>query len=670
MTIDDGWRFLRDDAPRAAAVDFDDSHWQSVTIPHTWNARDGQDGGNDYHRGPAWYRRHLSVAPELANKQLFLRFEAACLVADVYVNGKPAGHHAGAFAAFCFDVTPLLHGGDNVLAVRVDNAPSTAIPPLSGDFTMFGGLYRPVHLLALADTHVSPLDDASPGVYLRPGPLTDANADLTATVELRTAAATSQRVTVTCTVFDAAGASSASQTVTETVQPHGGGEAEIHLNVPHPHRWNGLADPHLYRAVVDVTRDGQLLDRVEQPLGFRTFRLDAVSGFILNDHPYPLRGAAIHQDFQDKGWARSPADLALTYQLVREIGMNAVRLAHYQHSDDEYALCDRRGLAVWAEGGLVNRINDTAAFADSAQQQLRELIKQNYNHPSILVWSLYNELGPRTRTDWSLVTKLNDLAHRLDPGRATVAASHLPATIPVNGIPDAIAFNRYFGWYTATKDVWPDELDLLHTTLPDRAVGISEYGAGASVNQHEDHPTTRPSLAGVWHPEEWQATVHEAAYAAITQRPWLWGTFVWAMFDFAADDRHEGELNGRNDKGLVTYDRQVRKDAFYFYKANWSPDPMVYITSRRFTPRGAGLVPLKVYSNCDTVELVLNGHSLGRRSNGNHVMLWEQVPLPVGQVEVHAIGTRGDRTVTDACTWTVLPKLPSTRFTPVSRPAH
>ena len=667
VTIDDGWRFLRDDAPAAAAVTFDDSRWQPVTIPHTWNAFDGQDGGNDYHRGPAWYRRHLAVSADLARKQLFLRFEAACLTTDVYVNGHRAGSHRGAFGAFCFDVTPLLHAGDNVLAVRVDNSPSPAIPPLSGDFTMFGGLYRPVHLLALADTHISPLDDASPGVYLQPGTITDAAAELTATVELRTTAPAEESVDVTCSVIDATGAESASASLAQTLPPHGTAEAQLHLVVPQPHRWNGLSDPYLYQAVIELKQNGQLLDRVVQPLGFRTYRLDATDGFILNDHPYPLHGAAVHQDFQDKGWARSPADLALTYQIIGEIGANAVRLAHYQHSDDEYALCDRRGLAVWAEAGLVNRINDTDAFATNAQQQLRELVKQNFNHPSILFWSLYNELGPRTRRDWSLVNRLNDLVHRLDPTRVTVAASHLPATIPVNGIPDAIAFNRYFGWYTATVDVWPDELDRLHATLPNRAVGISEYGAGASVAQHENHPTTQPALTGPWHPEEWQASVHEAAYAALKQRRWLWGTFVWAMFDFAADDRHEGDHPGRNDKGLVTMDRQTRKDAFYFYKANWSPDPFVYITSRRFNPRGAGLVPLKVYSNCDTVELRLNGQPLGRRSDANHVFVWDQVPLPIGQVQVTAIGTRGTQTYTDHCTWTVLPKRPATGPT---MPAH
>jgi beta-galactosidase len=647
------WRFLRHDPPNAQSPNLNDTNWQSITLPHTWNALDGQDGRNDYFRGPCWYRLLLHLQPD-PTKQYFLRFEAASMVADVYLNGYPAAHHVGAFAAFCLDITPLIHPGDNLLAVRVDNSPTPDVPPLSGDFTICGGLYRNVHLLTLNKIHISPLDDASPGVYLQPLSIQPDSATVSARTLLQNDSPTDTSVNVRCTITDASNHQVSSSEIPQQIPAAASADVSQNLTIPTPHLWNGLADPYLYQTTVDVIQNGKILDRVIQPLGLRTFRVDAQKGFFLNNNPYPLHGVAVHQDFFNKGWAISPADIEQSYALIEEMGCNTVRLAHYQHPDYEYSLCDRTGIVVWAEACLVNRISDTPAFYAAAREQVRELIKQNYNHPSICFWSLFNELGPHTRTDWRLVHDLNDIAHHLDPTRLTVAASHLPAEIPLNGYPDLIGFNRYFGWYTGTVSDWPTELDKLHATLPNRSIGISEYGAGASILQHE-YPTTQPSTKGHWHPEEWQSQVHETAWRAISQRPWLWGTYVWCMFDFASDARNEGDTPGRNDKGLVTADRQTPKDAFYFFKANWSEKPFVHITDQRYTPRPPGPADLKIYSNCDTVRLFLNGQFLGARSSADHIFVWNQIPLPTGKYELTASAEKNGKQFTDECLWTVNP---------------
>ena len=442
--LSDGWRFVRQDVAGAQAPLLDDSHWQSVDLPHTYNALDGQDGGDNYYRGPAWYRLHLPLGSEIDGRQVYLRFEGAALMAQVYVNGQKAGEHRGAFAAFCFNITPLVHRGDNVIAVRVDNAKSPDVPPLVGDFNICGGLYRNVHLLTLNPLCISPTDDASPGVYLTPVQVDSDSATVQVTVELRNDLGRSRSVAVRCSIADAGGRQVAAGTAQQSIPARGTAEARTTLVVRQPHLWNGRDDPYLYRAIVELADGGRTVDLVDQPLGLRHFRVDPNSGFYLNGRSYPLHGVCVHQDYLDRGWAIRPAEIERNYSFIDDIGCTAVRLAHYQHPEYEYALCDRKGIAVWAELALVNDITDSTAFSENAAQQLRELIKQNYNHPSIFFWSLYNELGPRTRTDWPLVSRLNELAHRLDPHRLTVAASHLPTWHPVVWVPDITAFNRYF----------------------------------------------------------------------------------------------------------------------------------------------------------------------------------------------------------------------------------
>jgi beta-galactosidase len=667
VNLNSDWKFMRQDVSGAEQPGFDDSGWQSVTLPHTWNNLDGEDGGNDYYRGPGWYRRHLTLGAEERGKSLFLKFDAASSAASVFVNGKPAGPvHKGMFSAFCYDVTLLLNpSGDNVIAVRVTNAPDPTIPPLSADFTFFGGLYRGVRLLAINPLSISPVDDASPGVYVKQVSVSTDHADVEVTSKLRNGGSADQTASVTCELLDANG-----KTVEETINskmPVAAGSAEDvvqWMSLDHPHLWNGRKDPYLYSVRVTIVDAGNaVVDRVVQPLGIRFFSVDPDKGFFLNGQSFALHGVNRHQDRINMGWAITSRQQQEDFDLIMEMGCNAIRLAHYQHAQEFYDLCDRGGLIVWAESCLVNEVSVSAEFDNTAKQQLRELIKQSYNHPSICFWSLFNELRDKklkTQTDdegkasldheVELVKALNDVAHHLDPTRLTTAATNTgDADYPLNSITDVIAYNRYDGWYNKTPGDWPAELDALHAKLAGRGLGISEYGAGASAFQHEIDPK-QPRTTSLWHPEEWQGVVHEAAYDAMKQRPYLWGTFLWNMFDFASDGRHEGDHLGRNDKGLVTYDRKIKKDAFYFYKANWSDAPVVYITDRRFTPRSISRGPVKVYSNCDSVELKVNGASLGPVSNSDDVFVWKNVTLVRGENVIEAIGTRGGRPCTDTCT--------------------
>ena len=662
LLLSDGWRFIRQDVGAAPTPDFDDSQWQQVTLPHTWNARDAQDGGSNYERGASWYRRRLSVDADehRLGKRFFLRFEGAATVANVYVNGTPVGEHRGSFTAFCFDITEQLKPGDgNIVAVRVDNSHFADIAPLSGDFSIWGGLYRDVHLLVREPLHISPIDDGSCGVYLRQWRVRPEMARVEVGVVLRNMTRFPRTARMTCTITDADGKEIARGNGRELVNAGASGQAVANIEIDRPRLWNGRQDPYLYTATIEVKDGEQVTDRIVQPLGLRFVWADPNEGFLLNGKPYRLYGVNRHQDRLDKGWAISKADHEEDFKLIEEIGATAVRLAHYPQADYAYTLCDRAGLVVWAELPLVNDITKSQAFADNAKQQLRELIKQNYNHPSIAFWALYNELSlkePDFWTEQKLITDLNELAKKLDPMRLTAAATHKQALEhPVNWLPDVTAFNRYWGWYYGQPQDWGAGLDEIHRRFPDKRVGISEYGAGASIYQHEATPA-KPRTGGEWHPEEWQSICHEQAWIAMRDRPWLFGTFVWNMFDFAADDRAEGDQPGRNDKGLITYDRKIKKDAFFFYKASWRDDePVVHIASKRFNPRPAGETEIKVYSNCDQVEIFLNGQSLGAKTGEHRIFRWESVKLVDGENEVRAVGQKDAKQHTDTHTWKASP---------------
>jgi beta-galactosidase len=653
--LDSDWKFKLSDVGDAQKMNFDDSGWPAVSIPHNWGWAEAQQGKNFY-RGPGWYRRELNVGSPENGKRYFLRFEAASSVADVYLNGESLGEHRGSFGAFAFEITTNLSAnGTNVLAVRVNNAKELDIAPLSGDFSVYGGLYRPVHLIVTGDENFTLTDHGSPGVAWLQTSVTETQAALDVTAQISNGTKRKQPLTFVASVFDGQGNLVASNEQKIALAANMTAPYPLRIVVPQPHLWNGRKDPYLYRAVVELRTADGVVDSVEQPLGLRYYSVDPDKGFFLNGQPYHLHGVDRHQDYFNEGWAISEADMEQDVALLKEIGATVVRCAHYQHSDYFYSLCDQAGILVWAEIPQVNEINLSPEFEETSRNQLLDLIRQNINHPSIFAWSLFNELWPRNPDPHRELQDLKVTANGEDPTRPTIAATSNDGMPQMNKIPDLLGWNIYPGWYSGwgTKDDFGRSLDTRRNDSRQGGFCVSEYGAGANVAQHEQNPK-QPKTDGQWHPEEWQAEVHEAAWATMKERPFVWGTFVWCLFDFAVSTRHEGGQPGLNDKGLVTYDRKTRKDAFYFYKANWSDEAVLYITSRRFTERTNAVTDVKIYSNAKEVELSLNGVSQGKHADGtNGVFIWKDVQLKSGENRVETKAERNGENLSDGCVWTL-----------------
>ncbi|MBC8131621.1 MAG: beta galactosidase jelly roll domain-containing protein, partial [Deltaproteobacteria bacterium] len=655
VIINDGWRFLRSDATSANAPTFNDASWTAVTLPHTWNATDGQDGGNNYYRGIGWYRRHYTPPVAAAGKRFYLQFDAANIVADVYVNGMTIGQHRGGFSRFRFDVTAALTvGADNVIAVKVSNARVADVAPLDADFTFFGGLYRDVHMLITDNVHIDTEDYGSSGVYLDTTAVTAASANLRARVRVKNGGTAAQAVAVDTVVVRADGTVQTRLSATATIPPGAIQELSATATIANPHLWDGAADPYLYGAYVELRVASQVTDWLKTSLGFRFFAIDAAQGFSLNGRYLDLVGVNRHQDRLGMGWAITTREHDEDMALIREMGANIVRLSHYQQAEYFHELADKAGMVLWAEIPLVNSITDSVAFTSNSRQQLTELIRQNYNHPSVLFWGIGNEQRTDTAPTNTLLTALNTLAKTEDASRLSTYAQC--CTSDTGGLPahtDIVGYNTYYGWYTAfgTYDQFGAWADNLHALRPTWKLGISEYGAGGALTQHAEPPVA-PDPYGLFHPEEWQNLVHEAHWRQLKTRRYLWSKLIWNMFDFAVDSRNEGETPGRNDKGMVSYDRRTRKDAFFWYKANWSATPVVYISSRRFTTRPTATVPVKVYSNLTSVQLKVNGVIIGSLTSADRVFRWPSVALAVGSNLIEVTGTTGATTVTDSVTWT------------------
>jgi beta-galactosidase len=653
-----GWRFIKDDAGLSSPADA----WTSVTIPHTWNTKSADQGDHHddphfksgYYRGACWYAKALDIPADWKDKRVFIRFEAASLVAKTYLNGQLLGEHRGGFTAFCYELTPYLHfGGANDLRVQVDNSHQEDVPPISGDFNIDGGIYRPVHLLVTDPVCISPLDMASPGVYLTTKSLKDSAAQVEVKTLVSNSLAAGTQVQVETQIADAAGQIVAMHRRLVSVGSGETKEVAEDLDLSAPHRWNGRQDPYLYTATVSLV-DGRMAgDSVKQPLGLRTVEITQDRGFLLNGRPYPIHGVNRHQDWGDQGWAASTANDDEDARLILDLGVTAIRLAHYPQSNYWHDLCDHNGLLLWNEVSLVNEVRTTPQFAANAEQQLRELILQRYNHPSVAFWGLFNELQPQPDPK-PLLEHLKSVVQQLDPSRLIVCAIS-KRNVPYNHVADDPCFNQYPGWYDHSNI---DAVIQANAREAGKRVGLSEYGAGANPTQHEEGSLAQPDTKGPYHPEEWQTHVHEADWAAMQDNPLLWGTFVWVMFDFQVASRHEGNQPALNDKGLVTQDRQTKKDAYFFYQANWTDQPMVHLASSRLTPRRNAVTRVEVFSNCAKVDLSVNGKTLDPVSpNAVKVFAWPNVPLQPGKNVIQATATAGEMRLTDSCEWMLDPGL-------------
>jgi beta-galactosidase len=660
--MEEGWLF-RFGGSEEAALAGQVAGWPTVRLPHTWNATDGADGGGDYARGAGWYVRRFRLDPAWAQRRVFIQFDGANRVATVWLNGRKIGEHAGGFTRFRFDLTEaLVPGAENMLAVRVTNA-DDGLAPVTADFTFFGGLYRGVKLLAVDPRHIDVMDYASDGVYVTPREVSADRAVFSVAVRLKNDSPRAGHVLVRTVVRDAQGTAVATNEEQCKLPAHGEGRSEHDFTLDRPHLWNGRADPFQYRADVSVMADGDLRDEVRQRFGLRSFRVDPDRGFFLNGAHLGLHGVSRHQDRAGQGWAVSPEDEREDFALIAEIGANAIRVAHYPQSPLWFDLADQKGMVLWAEIPVVNEVPTTDAYAENARQQLRELIRQNYNRPAICFWGVGNETRevgetsgraqPNGPASDRLIADLARLVTAEDSTRLSVYASHHRADDTRNFHTDVLGFNKYFGWYGGAAEDFAAWADGVHGKYPRLAFAMSEYGAGANIRQHE-LSGAKPVPGGEWHPEEYQARYHEIWWEALSQRDYIWGKFVWNMFDFAADIRAEGGMPGINDKGLVTYDRKTKKDAFYWYQANWSTVPVLHIASQRWTERPAGKTELKVYSNAAQVELFVNGVSCGIVASDTRIFRWD-VELATGVNRVVARAPASVTALADECIFTGRP---------------
>lgn len=572
---------------------------EPVTLPHTWNAVDGQDGGDDYYRGTCRYTKQFPKPALNPGEEAWLEFKGAAYTADVSVNGEALCHHEGGFSTFRIKLPELKD--ENTVEVRVDNSSNDRVYPQKADFTFYGGLYRDVNLIIVPASHFELGYCGTSGIKVTP----------IVNLETKSAALTvetwqnGEEVTVTV--------DGQSKTV-----PSVDGYAKAEFTIENVHLWDGVDDPYLYTATATLPSG----DRVSTRFGCRNYKIDPQKGFILNGRSYPLRGGARHQDCKGVGNALTREHHKQDMEIIRELGANTLRLAHYQHAQEFYDLCDENGIIVWAEIPYITMHMKNGRA--NTLSQMEELIVQCYNHPSIAVWGLSNEITAASPVNDSLIENhraLNDLCHKLDPTRPTTMANVFMLEIdsPLLEIPDVNSYNLYFGWYLGELDQNDDFFDTYHAKYPERCIGFSEYGADANPAYQSAHPEKGD------YTETYQCVYHEHMAKMIADRPWLWATHVWNMFDFAADGRDEGGKNGENQKGLVTFDRKIKKDAFYLYKAYWSKQPFVHTCGSRYVDRTEDVTEIKVYSNLPEVSLYKDGH-LVESKKGDKVFVFN-VPI-------------------------------------------
>ena len=599
------WAFTKQTTEIPASID---NKWDFVNLPHSWNAIDGQDGANDYFRGTAIYARELDKEELPESEKYYIEIKGANSSADLYVNGQKLAHHDGGYSTWRCDITEHV-GVKTMIVLAVDNAPNQEVYPQVADFTFYGGLYRDVNIIGVPASHFDLDYYGGPGIKVTPQ-VTGKDAKVEVEVYV-----TNGKLgqSIRYTLLDAEGNTVATQICTDT---------KATFDIENVHLWNGRKDPYLYTAKAELLDDDAAIDCVSARFGCRTFEINAAKGFILNGEEYPLRGVSRHQDRWGIGNALLPEHHEEDIELICEVGCTTIRLAHYQHDQYFYDLCDEKGLVIWAEIPYISQ--HMPGGRENTVSQMKELIIQNYNHPSIVVWGLSNEITMKNPKDPDLLENhhiLNDLCHELDKTRLTTMAvvSMCDMDEEYVRIPDTVSYNHYFGWYGGDTSMNGPWFDKFHAKYPNQPIGISEYGCEA-LNWHTSKP-----IQGDY-TEEYQAYYHEELIKQIHERPYLWATHVWNMFDFGADARAEGGENGQNHKGLMTFDRKYKKDSFFAYKAWLNPEPMVHLCGKRYIDRVEDVTKVTVYSNQPTVELFANGVSLGVQEHNGLPFFYFEVP--------------------------------------------
>ena len=600
--INSNWLFSKEAKSAPASLP---AGWQEINLPYTWNGEDGQDGGNDYYRGTCFFVKSLKADEMPAGEVKYLQFDGVNSSCEVFWNGKSITKHDGGYSTFRVKVEDIKE--ENILAVAVNNSSNDRVYPQNADFTFYGGIYRDVKVIGVGEKHFDLDYYGSPAIMVTPE-----IKGRDAVVEIKTFINDDDDCTVKYEIY-ADGEIIASATGEE--------DDEVKITIENVHLWDGLKDPYLYTAKATLVYKGEEVDEVSTRFGCRTFSVDPEKGFILNGREYPLRGVSRHQDRPGIGNALLPEHHKEDLDLIVEMGANTIRLAHYQHSQVFYDLCDEAGLVLWAEIPYISKHMPNGY--DNTISQMKELISQNYNHPSIVVWGLSNEITIAGANDPDLIRnhkKLNELCHEMDKTRLTTIASVTMCSIDSEyvHISDILSYNHYFGWYGGTTDMNGPWFDEFHKKYPNKPIGISEYGCEA-LDWHTSTP-----IQGDY-TEEYQSYYHEELIKQIAERPYLWATHVWNMFDFAADARAEGGENGMNHKGLVTFDRKYKKDSFYAYQAWLSDKPVLHLCSKRYIDRVEDVTKVTVYSNLDEVELFANGESVGKQKKGKYPFFYFEV---------------------------------------------
>ena len=613
ISLNSNWAFTKAIGEIPVAMP---ENWENVNVPHCWNAVDGQDGGNDYYRGTCHYAKNLNKQELPAADRYYLEICGANSSADVFMDGKKLAHHDGGYSTWRVDITESM-GENSLLVIAVDNSANEEVYPQMADFTFYGGLYRNVNLICVSESHFDLDYYGAPGIKVTPA-INGANADVEVEVFLTNVKAGQ---TVKYTIYDK------EENVIATVET---ADTKATLAIENVHLWHGRKDPYLYCCEAELIENGKVVDNVCTRFGCRTFKIDPDNGFILNGEEYPLRGVSRHQDRWGFGNALLPEHHEEDIDLICEVGCTTIRLAHYQHDQYFYDLCDEKGLVIWAEIPYISRHMPTGR--ENTISQMKELVAQNYNHPSIVVWGLSNEISIGGSSPDLLENHniLNDLCHEMDKTRLTTiaAVSMCKMDDPYLQIPDVVSYNHYFGWYGGDTSMNGPWFDKFHATHPNIPIGCSEYGCEA-LNWHTSDPRQGD------YTEEYQAYYHEELIKQLFTRKYMWATHVWNMFDFGADARAEGGENGQNHKGLMTFDRKYKKDSFYAYKAWLSDEPFVHLCGKRYVDRVEDVTKVTVYSNQPKVELFANGVSLGVKEAADHFFYFD-VPNS-GETKLEAV---------------------------------
>lgn len=625
-SFNSGWEFRKAPATQELAVNAPkwDKGWEKVELPHTWNAKDMQVQANNFYEGAGYYKKNYFFPESLKNKRIYLRFEGVGACAEVYVNGSLATSHKGGYSAFACEIGTLLKAGEaNEIIVKADNSARPDVIPINHQlFGVYGGIYRPVWLIVTEPYAITVTDHAAPGVYITQKNVSSGQADIKVRAKLDNGTLQAAELTLQNTIYSQAGKEVASETLPIKLSPQGVQSFETDFRIKKPTLWQGRKNPYLYKVVTRLLQNGKVIDEVVQPLGIRNYEIIAGKGFYLNGEKYPMYGVTRHQDWWGLGSALQNEQHDTDLDMIMDIGATTIRFAHYQQSEYLYSRCDSLGLIIWAEIPFVNRVSGKEA--ENAQTQLRELIRQSFNHPSIYVWGLHNEVYHPHEYTKELTKSLHDLAKTEDPDRYTVSVNgygHMEH--PVNLNADIQGMNRYFGWYEKKlQDIEP-WVEGLEKNYPDQKVMLTEYGADANIYHQSEYLGDALNWTKEFYPETFQTKTHEYHWSVIAKHPYIIASYLWNTFDFACPLWIRGGVPARNMKGLVTFDRKIKKDSYFWYKANWSNDPVLYLTQRRNTDREKQETSITVYSNIGQPKVFLNGK--------------EQTNIRKGYTDVHYV---------------------------------